>query len=1149
MNRDSSPLAGIFSSLAEGAPRHLALQGAAAPVHPFLAARLFLRTGSPLLLVTATAAEAQRIHEELTFYLPASETVLHFPAWEVLPFEPLSPSPEISAARISALDELLRAPAPVVVAPLESVLQHLVHPGRFASSGVELKRGDSLAWPRFFRRLSEGGYQRAEQVEGPGEYSRRGGILDFFPPSMPSPVRVELFGEEIESLRLFDPETQRNEGDLESVRILPARELLLDGQALLTLKKHLPPPGEEGAGDPLEDALRIPGLEHYQALLSRSRHTILDYFADPPIMVISEYGDVEARAEEFRKELRQEAERAVLPGLYDPARAYLDFSRWSALLRERPTLYFDSFGLAPPETETVRVDSSGGRSYVLAGRSEGSGESPLESTVRRLKEDQSRACILLVARKEESAARLGELCGEHDLGTRVIPPSEVPATIDSPEPGAPRITFGSVAEGFLLPRENLLVVTEEDIFGAKVRRHVPKPSKKKGFMPDFHLLKPGDFLVHVEHGIGVYGGLERLEAGGEEADFLVLSYEGGDKVYVPPHGMDAVQRYVSWEGNRPRIDKLGGKMWAATKRKAKKALVTLARDLLRLYAIRQSTPGHAFPADTPWQAEFEMGFEYTETEDQIKAAEEIKADMEKPSPMDRLVCGDVGFGKTEVAMRAAFKAVMDSRQVAILAPTTLLVQQHLSTFRKRFGPYPARIEMLSRFATAAQQKKTVADLAAGAVDVVIGTHRLLGKDVRFRDLGLIIIDEEQRFGVRHKEKLKQFRETVDVLSLTATPIPRTLYLSLSGIRELSQISTPPENRLAIRNTVSRFDAELIREAVLREVRRGGQVFFIHNRVQSIGGIGNYLQRLLPEVRIGIAHGQMSEKGLDKVMARFREGEHDLLLCTTIVESGLDISNANTMIINRADAFGLSELYQLRGRIGRSRHRAYAYFLIPPSGALSPAGRKRIEVIRDFAHLGAGFQIAIYDLEIRGAGSVLGYRQSGHIAAVGFEMYTRLLQETIRELQGEPAEAARPTRVSLPFPTYIPDKYLEEINQRLTFYKKIADASSGEELEEVAAELRERYGPLPEPALSLVWGAHLKILGERADVKNLEWTEGALEIRFYPQCSVAPEKIVSLLAEAPAGSGMKGADLLRRGWASETSSDRFAEAQEVLRGLQ
>jgi transcription-repair coupling factor (superfamily II helicase) len=1147
MIHGKTSLAETFASFVESPTRHLALQGAVPAVRPFLAARLALRLGSPLLVVTASSAEAERFHEELKFFLPPEETVLHFPSWEVLPFEPLSPSPEISAARITALDELLRAPAPVVVAPLEAVLQHLVPKGTFAVAGLDLRLGENLSWPGFFRRLSEGGYRRAERVELPGEFSRRGGILDFFPPSQSSPVRVELFGDEIESLRLFDPETQRNEGDLERVRVLPAREILLDTAALRVLKKHLPAP-EEAGGDPLEEALRIPGLEHYQALLLHSRQTILDYFPSPPIVVISEYSDLESRAEKFRGEVRQEAERAIFPALYAPEKAYLDFAKWTAALREHSTLYLDSFGLSPPETETVKVESSGGRSYVLSGQSEGAKESPLEATVHKLKTDQDQVCILLVARTQEAARRLRELCEEHGLGTREIAPGDVPALLNRPETGAPLVTFGGVGEGFLLRDERILLVSEEDIFGTKVRRHIPRGSKAKGFMPDFRLLKPGDFLVHVEHGIGVYGGLTRMEAGGEAADFLVISYQGGDKVYVPPHGMDAVQRYVSWEGNQPRIDKLGGRMWTATKRKAKKALVTLARELLHLYAVRQSTPGHAFPPDTPWQSEFEMGFEYTETEDQIRAAEEIKADMERPHPMDRLVCGDVGFGKTEVAMRAAFKAVMDSKQVAILAPTTLLVQQHLSTFAKRFAPYPARVEMLSRFVTPSEQKKIVADLAAGSVDIVIGTHRLLGRDVKFRDLGLIIIDEEQRFGVRHKEALKEFRETVDVLSLTATPIPRTLYLSLSGIRELSQIATPPENRLAIRNTVSRFDKELIREAVLREVRRGGQVFFIHNRVQSIGGIGNYLHRLLPEVRIGIAHGQMGERALEKVMSRFREGEFDLLLCTTIVESGLDIPNANTMIINRADAFGLSGLYQLRGRIGRSRHRAYAYFIVPPGGALSPAGRRRIEVIRDFAHLGAGFQIAVYDLEIRGAGSVLGYRQSGHIAAVGFDLYTRLLQETIRELQGEPAEEARPTKITLTLSTFIHEEYVEEINQRLTFYKKIADASSEDDLEEIADELRERFGPLPEPALHLLWAARLKLLGEQADVKNLDWKSGGLEIAFHPQCSVPPEKITSLLSKAPPGSTMAGEDRLRWAWSSLSLPDRFAEAIDLLRSL-
>ncbi|MFC1657602.1 transcription-repair coupling factor, partial [Candidatus Moduliflexota bacterium] len=656
------------------------------------------------------------------------------------------------------------------------------------------------------------------------------------------------------------------------------------------------------------------------------------------------------------------------------------------------------------------------------------------------------------------------------------------------------------------------VIAEEDIFGAKIRR--PAPARKKAFMPDFHLLKAGDFLVHVDHGIGAYGGLTKMPAGDDEADFLVIVYQGGDKVYVPVHAMDAVQRYVSWEGNQPRLDKLGGRMWTATKRKVKKALVTLARDLLQLYAVRQSTEGHPFSPDTPWQTEFEMGFEYTETEDQLQAIVEVKGDMEQPNPMDRLVCGDVGYGKTEVAMRAAFKAVQDSKQVALLAPTTILVQQHLMTFRKRFGPFPVRVEMLSRFVKRGDQKEIAAALATGGVDILIGTHRLLGKDVSFHDLGLVIIDEEQRFGVRHKEALKEMRRTVDVLSLTATPIPRTLYLSVSGIRELSQIATPPENRLAVKNTVSPFDAELIREAVLREIRRGGQIFFIHNRVRTIGGIASYLQRLLPEVRIAVAHGQMNERALEKIVSAFRDGEYDLLLSTTIVESGLDIPNANTMFVNRADAFGLSDLYQLRGRIGRSRHRAYAYFLIPREGSLSGAARKRIEVIRDFAHLGAGFQIALYDLEIRGAGSVLGYRQSGHIANLGFDLYTKLLRETIRELQGEPAAEEHPVKISLSLPTFIPDNYMESINKRLSFYKRIADASSGEDLEAVAGEMRERFGALPGPVHSLLQAARLKIAAEQAGLASLTWSGGGLEIAFHNRSAVSGEKIVAALQAAP-----------------------------------
>jgi transcription-repair coupling factor (superfamily II helicase) len=1135
------------AALLEKPPGRLTLQGAVPSCRPYLTAGIRRRTDSPILVVTADSREAERFRDELAFFLPKHTPPLSFPAWEVLPFEPLSPSPEISAERIATLDSLLRSDRPVVVTPIEAALQFLIPGGRFAAAGVRLRRGDTLNWQRFFHTLSVGGYCRAESVESQGEYSRRGGILDFFPPSLASPVRVELFGEEIESLRLFDPETQRSRERLEELTVLPAREIIFDTAIRRSLGDRITESGE-GTADPVEEAGRIPGLEHYQAILTHSRQTILDYFPSPPLVVVSEYSDLEARAEKFRQELLGAGTRATFPDLFAPEKAYLDFDRWTAGHREHSTVYLDSFGLSPPESETVPVESSSARSFVMSGRGEGSGGSPLETTIRQLRESQERERILLVAHSAEAAGRLTELFAEHELGTRAVDPAGVPDLLENPEPGAPTVSFGSVAEGFRLPEAGLLLVTEEDIFGAKVHRRTPKPSKAGGFLPDFHLLKPGDLIVHVDHGIGVYGGVTRMPAGGEETDFLVITYQGGDKIYVPSHAMGAVQRYVSWEGNKPRIDRLGGKAWTAVKRKAKKALVTLARDLLRLYAIRHSTPGYAFSPDTPWQREFEMGFEYTETEDQLRAIEEVKGDMEQPHPMDRLVCGDVGYGKTEVAMRAAFKAVMDSKQVAVMAPTTILVQQHISTFRARLSSFPVRVEMLSRFVRPAEQKRIVRDLADGKIDVIIGTHRLLGKDVRFRELGLVIIDEEQRFGVRHKEMLKEFRETVDVLSLTATPVPRTLYLSLSGIRELSQISTPPENRLAVKNTVARFDAELVREAVRREMRRGGQVFFIHNRVHSIGGIGVYLQRLLPEARIGIAHGQMSEKALDGVMTRFRGGEIDLLLSTTIVESGLDIPNANTMIVNRADTFGLSELYQLRGRIGRSRHRAYAYFLVRGGGALTPVARRRIEVIRDFSHLGAGFQIALYDLEIRGAGSVLGYRQSGHIAAIGFDLYGRLLRDTIRELQGEPAATERPAKTAFSLPTYIPEEYMENINQRLTFYKKVADANSREELDTVAGEMRERYGILPQSAEHLFGAAGLKLLAEELGVKSLKWGTAALELTFYAESLVSSRKIAAALKKGGPGSRSRGEHHLSWKWRSDSPADRFEEASVLLQSL-
>jgi transcription-repair coupling factor (superfamily II helicase) len=1150
---ESSPtlLRDLAATLGKG-PLHATLRGAVVPARPFFAATLYRLVDAPLLVVVAGNAEAERFRDEAAFFLPRGAPVLLFPEREVLPFEPVSPDPAIAAARIATLAALIGGGRPLVVATLEAVLQYLIPKGKFALARLEIVRGGTLAWDRFRRHLMQWGYRPAERVVEPGEFSQRGGIVDFFPPALDTPVRVELFDDEVDSIHRFDPETQRNGDRLERVTVLPAREIFLDTGVLGGLKSHLaalageaPETGDQGL---FQQAVSLPGFEHYGALVLHSHQTLLDYFPAPPLVLLDEWPDIEGRAKKLAGELEQGASRASLPALALPERAFLDFEAWRALLRDLPVLHFDLFDLSPRTDRQITVETATGRGFLHAGGAEQAREGPLPAVVRRLGAQQSRTGVLVVARDAGDADRLAGLCREHGLGTARIAPEAVPAFLDDPRPGAPRITWGDIPEGFAWAGGGLAVVTEDDIFGARVRARAVEADVRGSLIPDFTLLRPGDLLVHRDYGIGSFGGLVRLPAGDAEAEFLLVTYQDEAKLYVPVDNLDRVQRYVAAEGTHPQVDRLGGTGWVTTKKRAKKAMLTMARELLRLAAIRQTAPGHAFSADTPWQAEFEMAFEYSPTKDQLRAAEETKADMERPHPMDRVVCGDVGYGKTEVAMRAAFKAVMDGKQVAVLAPTTVLAQQHATTFRVRFSPWPTRVETLSRFVSAKDQKRILAELAVGAVDIVIGTHRLLGKDVVFRDLGLLIVDEEQRFGVKAKEGLKELRATVDVLTLTATPIPRTLHLALAGLRELSLISTPPENRLAIQTQIARFTPGLIEEAVRREVARGGQVFFIHNRVRSIARIGAWLQRLLPEVRIGIAHGQMEERELAAAMARFRRGEYDVLLSTSIVESGLDIPNANTMIVDRADIFGLAELYQLRGRIGRSRHRAYAYLLIPGEQALSPTARRRIEVLREYSHLGAGFQIALYDLEIRGAGNIVGYQQSGHIAALGFELYAELLHNTIRELQGEVVPEERPTQVTLPFATHLPEEYVPEMTQRLSFYKRVAAARDAAGLEETVQELRERYGPLPNPARRLVWAAELRLVGLAAGLERIDWRTDSLELTFRAGGAFDPGRVATLLTEGGGRVRMSGERRLARRWEATADEPRFEEAREVVQGL-
>jgi transcription-repair coupling factor (superfamily II helicase) len=1141
----------VTEALRKG-PARVTLRGAVPAARPFLAAALHRVIAAPLLVVTPGNREAERFQREAAFWLARGERSFLFPGREVLPFEPLSPEPQIAAARIATLAALAaEGGRPLVVAPLDAVLQYLIPKGKLLLAHHEVRRGETLPWERLRRHLVQWGYRPVDCAAEPGDFAHRGGIVDLFPPGETSPVRIELFGDEVDSLHRYDPETQRNTGEIERCTVIPARELFLDGGVLGTLNKHLvAPEGAPEGGESwlAQQAAALPGLEHYAAALLHSRQTISDYFPTPPTLLLDEWPDLESRAGRLAGEIEEGVARAALPGLADPDRAFLPFERWRAALADQAVVQLDLFGLSPDADREIPLETTTGRAFLAAGEAAGRREGHLPAAAKALRGAQRRSASFIVARTSEDAERIGGLLREQGLGTAFLEPAAVPGALAEAQTGAPRVTWGPPEEGFAWAAAGITVLTEDDLFGIRVRAPAAEGPPRGSLVPDFALLRPGDLLVHVDYGIGRFGGLVRLPAGDAEGEFVLLLYQDDAKLYVPVGALDRLQRYIAAEGARPSLDRLGGRGWTTTKKRAKKAILGMARELLELAALRRHAPGHAFAPDTPWQAEFEMAFEYQPTRDQLRAAEETKADMERPHPMDRLVCGDVGYGKTEVAMRAAFKAIQDGKQVALLAPTTVLAQQHFATFTERFAPWPARIAVLSRFVTPKEQRRVLAALAAGEVDILIGTHRILGQDVIFPDLGLLIVDEEQRFGVRHKEALKRMRAHVDVLTLTATPIPRTLHLALSGLRELSLVATPPENRLAIQTTIARFAPALVAEAVRRELARGGQVFFVHNRVRSIFRMADWLARLVPEARVGVAHGQMAERELSAVMARFRAGEIDVLASTSIVESGLDIPNANTMLVNRADAFGLAELYQLRGRIGRSRHRAFAYLLIPGEESLSATARRRIEVLREYSHLGAGFQVALYDLEIRGAGNIVGYAQSGHIAALGFELYAQLLRDTIRELQGEPAPEHHPTAVAVALSTALPPGYVAETPQRLDLYRRIAAARDTGALDDTAAELRERYGPLPEAARNLFWVARLRLAGEAAGVERIDWRADALELTSRRGAAAPPERIAALLAAAGGRARPAAGNRILVRWRAADAEGRLAEALELLAAL-
>jgi len=1076
----------------------------------------------PLLVIAGSVERTQALTHSLRDWSPAPGCVLRFPEPLVLFYERAPWTDEVIAGRLRVLSAFYthRTIVPdsspyegegrqglVVVASARALMQRTLPLHQFRLSVREFRVGQTLDLERTIGRWAGQGYEPVSVVEASGQFSHRGGILDIFPPAAPLPVRIELFGDQIESLRRFDPATQRSQERVESVTIIPAREALprhgphIASHVAAQLTRDLPADVRaelEAHYRDLTAATPFPGLEFYLPYFYTGPVTLLDYLPPDALVVVDdpqELADVWAGLEEEAVDLRAAAEEAgMLPPDYPLP--YVTWDEWSESLTDRPVLTLGH----GEESMTSRLADCFIPGPHFGGQ--------LKPVLEHIHTAQTQGGQVVVVSRQ--AHRLAELWGAEiaDRGLRIAhwgsPVDELRQPPQSP------LTFvqGTLAEGWILrgtdlgqPFAFLHLLTDAEIFGWR-RPQPRRPTYRRKVAPESYFadLTPGDFVVHVEYGIGIFRGLVTRAPEGVEREYLLVEYGDGDRLYVPIHQADRLSRYIGADDRPPRLNRLGTTEWQVVKARAKRAVEDVARELLELYAARELAAGHAFSPDTPWQAELEAAFPYFETEGQLRAIADVKTDMERSKPMDRLICGDVGYGKTEVALRAAFKAVMDGKQVAVLVPTTVLAQQHYVTFRQRLASFPVEVEMLSRFRSRAEQRKILEGLLTGRVDIVIGTHRLLQKDVAFADLGLLIIDEEQRFGVTHKERLKQMRTEVDVLTMTATPIPRTLYMALTGVRDISTIETPPEERLPVTTYVGEYDAQLVRRAILRELERGGQVFYVHNRVQTIETVRHRLERLVPEATFAVAHGQMREADLEQVMLRFVAGEIDVLVCTSIIESGLDIPNANTLIVERAERFGLAQLYQLRGRVGRGAQRAYAYFFHDRLTRLTVEARQRLETIREATELGAGYTIAMRDLEIRGAGDILGTRQSGHIAAVGFDLYTRLLARAVRELRAQregrppPPEPLGSIRIDLPIPVWLPDTYVPDVRLRLQMYRRLAELGSMAQIDEMEQELADRFGPLPGPARNLMYQLRLKALARDAGVGGIVVENGRLVLR-------------------------------------------------------
>jgi len=1106
---------------ASGGPaRPLTCNGLTKSAKGLFIAALSEKLGRPITLVTDKAAGAEELCEIIRFFMPGGgDRLLLFPPWEILPYEEMSPHPEVSGTRLHTLSRLIKKPGNVIiVTTVEALARKTLPPDALKKSILRVDKGDRMDIELLCAHLVSHGYARVDMVENRGEFAIRGGVVDVFAGYGDHPIRFEFMGDDVESIRLYNSDTQRSVKHVDEVTILPFREVFyhVSGERLIPdvesmIKGMEIAPARVSA---ILDAVRnggfFSGMERLMSAFFRQPATLLDYLPHDTIFMADETDQVEAHIESFYKLMDEDRGEAVRRKDIAPEVESLFMSRSqleTAAIGDKTILRLNELALTGEGEGDVIVPARSPERY------RGRVDDFVKDLTGLLTNGYS---IVITAESPGGAERIDKMLREREMGSVRIGPEEISRLaghILEPQTslfeGSLFIAVGSIPEGFILPPDKWALITDDEIFGKVVKIRRRQKSHRRVFSPGLEDLKRGDLVVHKAHGVGRYIGSREMTVGDSQDEYLEIEYAEQQKLYLPISSVNLLKKYMSGGGeHKPQLDRMGGVTWIKTRARVKKAVMDMADRLLKIHASRELSEGFAYSTDGNFHQEFAGLFEYRETEDQISAIADVSADMERKKPMDRLVCGDVGYGKTEVAMRAAFKAVFDGKQAAILVPTTLLAQQHHNTFAERFKSFPVRVESLSRFKTRKEQKEILAALERGEVDIVVGTHRLLQKDVKFAKLGLVIVDEEQRFGVVHKEKLRTLSAGVDTMTLTATPIPRTLHTAMLGIRDLSVIETPPADRQAVQTFIVKFSDTVIREAILRELDRGGQIFFVHNKVKSIMSVARHLAKIVPEAKVGVGHGQMDEEELEQVMVDFVEKKFDVLIATTIIESGLDIPSANTIIINRADHMGLAQLYQLRGRVGRAHHRAFAYLLVPGLSSITDLARKRLKAIEELSELGSGFKLAARDMEIRGAGNLVGPEQSGHMDAVGFETYCEMLEDAIRELKGEIVEERFDSAVNLAFAGRIPKEYITTLGARMEFYNRIHSLATPQQVDDAAEEMTDRFGPLPEEVEKLLAMARIKTLCARLRVLKADIVRDRLYLVFDTATKVNPEKLVT-----------------------------------------